>query len=125
LSSEQQLVVQPLLNIIEELYNYAQESQKEISDLKDEIRRLKGEQGKPDIRPSKKDNDKNQISSEPERKVLENKDSSRKTSRRSGQLKFHDEKKCEIDKNTLPRDVVFKGYSKKIYQAINSYYRCA
>jgi Transposase IS66 family len=120
LSSEQKLVVQPLLNIIEELYSFALEAQKEISDLKDEIRRLKGEQGKPDIRPSKKDNGNNQISSESERKNLASQDSLRKTSRRRRQLEFHDEKKCVIDKSTLPADAVFKGHSKKIYQGVQT-----
>ena len=54
-----------LFNAVEQLSRENDELRKEVQKLRDENNRLKGEQGKPDIRPQKKNND---ISSESERK---------------------------------------------------------
>ncbi len=43
-----------LINTIEELRQVVKAQQIQIQELKDEINRLKGEQGKPDIKASKK-----------------------------------------------------------------------
>ena len=65
--------VSTLLNIVEESVAESIKLKNENQTLKDEINRLKGEQGKPDIRPNKKKKDGN-ISSEKERKSAENND---------------------------------------------------
>lgn len=102
-----------LLNLVEKLYGENEELRKEVQTLKDEINRLKGEKGKPDIKPRKSEN----ISSEEERKGGNT--TNRKTSRRKKrELPIHEVAMIAIDKNKLPSDVVFKGYSRKIVQGI-------
>ena len=54
-----------LLNIVEQLARENQQLKEGVGSLNDEISRLKGEQGRPNIKPQKKDGD---ISSEGERK---------------------------------------------------------
>lgn len=65
--------VSTLLNIVEESVAESTKLKNENQTLKDEINRLKGEQGKPDIKPNKKKKDSN-ISSDKERKLAENND---------------------------------------------------
>ena len=54
LSPKQSKVVVPLLNIIEELNSALLNLQQKFQELRDENNRLKGEQGKPDIKPDTK-----------------------------------------------------------------------
>ena len=54
-----------LLNAVEQLSRENSELRRENQQLRDEVNHLKGEQGKPDIRPQKNNKD---ISSESERK---------------------------------------------------------
>ena len=58
---------QKLFNLIEAMGTEILALRKENQELKDEINRLKGEQGKPDVRPKIKSKD---ISSEAERKKI-------------------------------------------------------
>ena len=68
-SSAAQAIVKKLLNIIERLAGENDTQKIELQELRDEINRLKGEQGKPDVKANKKkDGD---ISSEAERKEAE------------------------------------------------------
>ena len=62
-----------LLNMVEESVAETIKLKDENQTLKDEINRLKGEQGKPNIRPNKKKND-GDVSSEKERNSAENND---------------------------------------------------
>ena len=62
-----------LLNIVESLVDENETYRKTIQELTDEINRLKGEQGKPKIRPQK-NNGKGNHSSEEERKKRRKKD---------------------------------------------------
>ncbi|RPJ72701.1 MAG: hypothetical protein EHM20_07285 [Alphaproteobacteria bacterium] len=78
----------------------------EIQMLRDEINLLKGEQTKPNIRGSKKNND---ISSESERKQR-TPQKNRETNSRKDKLEIHQTETCKIDRSTLPEDAVFKGY---------------
>jgi len=87
-----------------------------IQELKDEINRLKGEQGKPKISGNNQ-KPRTDISSEKERK--------KKKRGKKRQVKFDknrqiDEKRTiDIeDKSKLPPDVVFKGYAKTHYQTL-------
>ena len=68
-SSGGQAIVKKLLNIIERLASSNDAQESELQKLRDEINRLKGEQGKPDIKANKKKD--GNISSEAERKEAE------------------------------------------------------
>ena len=61
-------VIRKLLNFVETVRQENLELKKQNQQLQDEIHRLKGEQGKPKIKPSKKNP--KQYSSEKERKKL-------------------------------------------------------
>jgi len=47
-------IIKRLLNLIEQVASENKSLETEIQDLRDEVNRLKGEQGKPDIKPNKK-----------------------------------------------------------------------
>lgn len=106
----------------------------EVQNLRDENAELKGEQGKPTIRPQAKPKDKDEssdkddddiddegdvkspdISSEDER-IL--KDKSRKQRRTNSEIKITRTEVVSIDKEILPSDAVFKGYQPYIVQDI-------
>jgi len=124
--SEQALV----LSVMEMFIGMFDTQNKLIQELKDEINRLKGEQGKPDIaaknqkeqEESSEESDtgskdkQGDISSEKERKTT-------KKTRKKRKVKFDktrriDEKKTiDIeDKSKLPWDAEFKGYATSYYQ---------
>ena len=62
-------ILTELLNLIEELFSENENQKQIIQKQRDEINRLKGEQGKPNIKPNK--NGPNNFSSENERKKAE------------------------------------------------------
>lgn len=110
-----------LLNGIENFYKVLIEQRVEIQSLRDEINRLKGEDGKPTIagknqkQPSEVGRN---VSSESVRKML-------RLGRKSKPIKFDSSRpvdeieKIEFDDKTLlPPDVVFKGYAKSHYQSL-------
>lgn len=67
--SNAEQIVKELLNLVELVTSENSDLKQEVQKLKDEINRLKGEQGKPEIKP---DNSKGKnISSDPERKKAE------------------------------------------------------
>jgi len=103
-----------LINIIEKLSSRLKEQKAEIQQLRDEVNRLKGEQGKPDIKP----NTTNDISSEKERK--KNKRAKKKTKKqpKSELIKIDRTETCHVDKNMLPKDAEFKDYRISIIQDI-------
>jgi hypothetical protein len=116
------------LDLMEIVTNEREELKKENQRLKDENNRLKGEQGKPDIKANtaKKQGD---HSSENERKNKKetsvddkktNKDKKQKRNRQSkvSRIKVDRDKICPIDKDSLPADATFKGYSDSIVQDI-------
>lgn len=86
----------------------------EVQRLKDENNRLKGEQGKPDIRPQTKNKD---ISSETERRKIRNKlKKAKKSKAKKHKIKVDNQKRLDIDKKDLPKDAVFKGYERVVVQ---------
>jgi hypothetical protein len=95
----------------EELNSLKAENQK----LRDEINLLKGEQTKPKIRGSKRNDD---ISSENERRQR-NPLKTRESSSRKDKIEIHHTEICRVDKSILPNDAVFKGYSCVIIRDIN------
>ena len=110
------IIVRHLLNIIEmqaaEIVRLKDENQK----LRDEVNHLKGEQGKPNIRKQSKKS--SNISSEAERKKRNQAKARGKKAKNKNKLTIHETQKCEIDKSTLPRDAVFKGFQPIIVQDI-------
>jgi len=103
-----------LFSIIEDqaatIYKYRQENQR----LRDENNRLKGEQGKPDIKPNKKKSH-DDFSSEKERKKAED-SPKQKRGTKNDKIKIDREQKCRVDKSILPHDAEFKGYATVIVQ---------
>jgi hypothetical protein len=125
--------VEKLLNIVEELVKEVKALEIERQVLRNEVNRLKGEQGKPNIKANKKKD--GNISSEAERKLAEanakkrsesssegeeNKDGkkSRERDAKLPRIKIDREQICPLDKEGLPHDLQFKGYEDSIIQNI-------
>src|SRR5512134_2857899 len=105
-------LVKRLLNFIEQLSRRLRETQAENQRLRDENNRLKGEQGKPNIKASVKAA--TDHSSEQER---------RKPRKRQGQKKqarivIDREEVRKVDQSVLPEDAIFKGYEENVVQDI-------
>src|SRR5450759_23069 len=86
----------------EKIENLNSENQK----LRDENNLLKGEQIKPKINGSKRNDD---VSSETERKKL-NPPKKREPNSRKDKVEIHNTEIREVDRSTLPEDAVSKGY---------------
>lgn len=108
-----------LLQIIEELSKDNDKLRKAVQELRDEINHLKGEQGKPKIKPSNKKENGNH-SSEKDRKERETGkgDKEPKSKAKNHKIKIDRTEYCRINKEDLPADVEFKGYKSYITQNI-------
>lgn len=104
--------IRKLLNLVETLGQENRELKRQNQELRDEINRLKGEQGKPTIKPNKKNP--GQYSSEKERK----KSKKRKKRGKKDRIKTHKTQICSLDKSLLPKDAQFKGYDPVVVQDI-------
>jgi len=104
-----------LLNLVEELKQENLTQRAEIQRLRDENNRLKGEQGKPDIKPNKKSSKNDDHSSEEERRQGK-KPRKPKKRRKLKDVKIDREEHLEIDPSTLPDDAKFQGYDPVIIQ---------
>lgn len=103
-----------LLNLVERLSAENAALREENQNLKDQINRLKGEQGKPDVKPGKKkDGD---ISSEKERRSRNKPKQGKKRGPKRDKIEIHQTKVCPVDPATLPPDVEFKGYESVVVQ---------
>ncbi|MBI5747562.1 MAG: hypothetical protein HZA00_00440 [Nitrospinae bacterium] len=98
--------IQALFNLIEAQALTIRNLQEENQRLRDEINRLKGEQGKPKIKPDNKTKDQD-ISSEKERK--EDTPTNGRSSIKD-KITINRTQICKVDKAQLPDDAVFKGY---------------
>ena len=107
------LVIQQLLNYIEYQHKETVSLKHENQRLKDEINRLKGEQGKPDISPNTKHQGTN-ISSEAHSRE---KKKWKKRSKKSI-IKVDNHLHCPLEKEGLPPDLQFKGRETIISQDI-------
>ncbi len=107
-----------LFNVIEKISTENQQLKEENQKLRDEIALLKGEQGKPVIKSGKKES--TDISSETERggggKGGGKRGSNRGT--KKNLIEIDREERCQVNKNDLPEDAVFKGYEDVIVQDI-------
>jgi hypothetical protein len=105
-----------LLQLVESLNEENEQLKVEKQKLRDENNLLKGEQGQPEIKASKKKKQ-TDISSEQERK--ERKPPTEKKSKaKKHKIKIDRTKICPVDKTELPDDVEFKGYQSLIVQDI-------
>ena len=95
-----------LFAIIEKQNEEIEALKVENQKLRDEINLLKGEQTKPKIRGSKKNDD---ISSENERKER-NPLKTRESNARKDKIEIHHTETCRVDKSILPNDSIFNGY---------------
>lgn len=106
------IAIRALLNLMEELQGDNQALRKQVAALRDEVNRLKGEQGRPEIKPNKKNDKKDDHSSEQERR---RKKDWRKGSKNE-QIRIDREERLSVDKSQLPGDAEFKGYVESIVQ---------
>jgi len=109
-------VIQRLLGIIESALTNISELKQEVQSLRDEVNRLKGEQGKPVIREKK--NDPPNFSSESERSVP-NPSPKKGRQPRNHKIKITRTESCPVNPDTLPPDAIFKGYTSVIVQDLN------
>jgi hypothetical protein len=103
-----------LLNLVEELKQENERSRVQMQQLRDEINRLKGEQGKPDVKPDKPAKAASKHSSEHERRQP-------KPHRKSGKvhkIEVNREQKLPVARDQLPADAQFKGYEAVVIQDI-------
>lgn len=106
-----------LFNLIESSSSENERYKKTIQDQKDEINRLKGEQGKPSIRPQKKDGADNH-SSEKERKKRAKTKEPNPRPKKKDVIKADRSEVCKVDRSTLPADAEYKGLKPIIIQDI-------
>jgi hypothetical protein len=107
-----QLVVR-LVNVIEDLSAELRDARAETQRLRDEVRRLQGEQGQPKIRPHTPRSPRN-YSSERERR--QPKPRTKGTPR--APLVIHREETLSVDRTTLPSDARFKGYEEVVVRDV-------
>jgi len=109
-----------LVNLVEILAEQNASLQEMNQQLKDEINRLKGEQGKPNIKGKTKgdDDDNSDHSSEDERNGLGNRKPRKPKNSKTRTVKVNRTVVVGIDKAELPEDAVFKGYVSRIFQNV-------
>jgi len=109
-----------LLNLVEVLAEANLELQKTNQKLKDEINRLKGEQGKPDIRNQTKDKSNStgntNHSSESYRKNHGGQKKHKLKMCKKQTINIDRRVICKLDNDSLPDDAIFKGYEKRVLQ---------
>ena len=109
-------LIMRLLNLIEKLTADLRDVQAENQRLRDEINRLKGEQGKPKIKgnTSKPPKEVQDHSSEKERQKRHRHSKGSK----KAQIHIDREQVVKVDRASLPADAEFKGYADVVVQDI-------
>ena len=103
-----------LLNLVEKLSADLRDAQAENQRLRDEVNRLKGEQGKPQIKANSPQSPSADHSSEKERR----KPRQRTKGGKKANIRIDREQVLEVDRGRLPTDAVFKGYEEVVVQDI-------
>jgi hypothetical protein len=107
-------LIQRLLNLVEKLSLDLRDSQGEVQRLRDEVNRLKGEQGQPKIKGNTPKPPPSDISSEKERQTARPRHKSHKNS----EIKINREQEAAVDPAILPADAQFKGHEDVVVQDI-------
>jgi hypothetical protein len=100
-----------LMNLVENLTAKVQEQAEEIQRLRDENNRLKGEQGKPNIKPK---TPASALSSEKERRESK----AHHKAKKHAQIRIDRVEIVRIDPEQIPEDAQFKGYDDVIVQDV-------
>src|SRR5215210_3210413 len=103
-----------LLNLLETVSSDLRSAQEEIQRLRDENNRLKGEQGKPSIKPNTPPAAPDHSSERERRRPIER----GKRSKRDA-IKIDRQQTLRVDPTTLPPDAEFKGYEEVVVQDIS------
>jgi hypothetical protein len=107
-------LVKRLLNLLEDVRADLRAAQAEIQRLRNEINRLKGEQGQPTIKPNTPQPRPPDLSSEQERRTPKAWSKGRKTDH----IPIDREQVVAVDPARLPPDAVFKGYEDVVVQDV-------
>ena len=107
-------LVQQQLNVLEDVMADLRAAQAETQRLRDELNRLKGEQGAPAIKANTPQPPPKDHSSEQERRKPKTWSKDRKTDR----IALDREQVVQIDPTHLPPDAVFKGYEDVVVQDV-------
>jgi hypothetical protein len=107
-------LVRQLLNLLEDVSADLRAAQVEIQRLRNEIHRLKGEQGQPTIKPNTPHAPPTDLSSEQERRTPKAWSKGRKRDR----IPIDREHVVTVDPAGLPPDAVFKGYEDVVVQDV-------
>ena len=106
-------LVKRLLNVIEELSGELREARAESQRLRDEVNRLKGEQGQPHFRGRRAAPADH--SSETERRPKKRK---RQKKGKKREVPIHREEVVKVDRAGLPGDAQYKGYERVVVQDV-------
>src|SRR6266403_5007415 len=107
-------LVKRLLNLLEDVRADLRAAQADIQRLRNEINRLKGEQGQPTIKPNTPQPPSKDLSSEQERRTPKAWSKGSKTDR----IPIDREHVVAVDPTGLPPDAVFKGYEDVVVQDV-------
>lgn len=107
-------LVRRLLNLLEDVRADRRAAQAEIQRLRNEINRLKGEQGQPTIKPNTPQPPPKNLSSEQERRKPKAWSKGRKIDR----IPIDRAQVVQVDPACLPPDAVFKGYEDVVVQDV-------
>jgi hypothetical protein len=107
-------LIRRLLNLLEEVMADLRSAQAEVQRLRDEINRLKGEQGKPAVCPSTPKSSPKDHSSERERRKPKGWSKGSKTE----SIAIDREQVVSVDRESLPSDAEFKGYEDVVVQDV-------
>jgi hypothetical protein len=107
-------LVRRLLNVLEDVRADLRAAQADIQRLRNEINRLKGEQGQPAIKPNTPQPPPKDLSSEQERRTPKAWSKGRKTDC----IPIDREHVVAVDPADLPPDAVFKGYEDVVVQDV-------
>ena len=107
-------LIRQLLNLVEKLSADLRDAQVENQQLRDEVNRLKGEQGKPKIKGNTPKPLPIDYSSENER----HKSRQRHKKNKKAEIQINREQVVEVDPSVLPKDAKFKGHEDVVVQDI-------